>query len=1575
MSAVNVIVFCCGILLILSAKQISTGDCVADNEKEENNCNKSTCFRKPDSCKGHDGVDLFGKNQRYQCHCKHLSDCEFRNFTKCKNGCLPGYKKPYCQKRKYHEFIKNESSTYSYLFSSDNKQAKKPQIVINFRNIYRFSTVEIYSNFADSTMNVTCPPGMECKVKRNTNRTICIGDVKGPTLDIDGTAGIYRIKLLGCPPQLYGKDCINECHCSRAESCHQITGKCKRNGCEDGWYGEKCDMQTYVNIAEGKQTNQSSTYGESGTRVFYNGTCIDRNVGMTSDKAVDGNFDPGVTHESCAHTKERNPFWQVTFDKPYKIYQLRIYNRMKSRDRLKGFKVSVGSSLCFQSQSYEYNEDVIYIKCGNPLTANSVRISLDGDRRMLTLCEVEVLQCVPGFYGDMCMERCELCEGAKCDQFTGRCEEGCIIGYYVPYGSQNCTECSRGYFGRNCTKKCHCHATCNHINGSCSGLCHAGYTGYNCQEECEAGRFGSNCRRTCHCIDEENCNRTNGNCSDGCSAGYRGYNCQQKCPDGSFGHNCNESCHCSVACNHINGECPGECDNGYTGFNCQKECEVGRFGRNCKRTCHCIDNESCNRVNGSCEGGCSDGYLGFDCQEECLSDKFGRNCAKSCHCSQTCNHINGLCPGECDAGYTGYNCQEECEVGRFGRNCGGTCHCIDDENCNRKTGKCPKECSAGYKGYNCQQKCKGDKFGVNCKDICHCVDNKKCDRRNGTCPDGCAAGYDGDNCQQECSSGSFGDSCKEHCHCSLPCNHVNGSCPGDCDAGYSGSSCQEECEGDKFGVNCKYICHCVDNKTCDRRNGTCPDGCAAGYEGDNCQQVCSRFTFGPQCKKSCHCSKPCNHINGSCPGECDPGYTGFNCQLCREGKFGANCSGVCHCVDNKNCNKQNGSCSDGCSAGYEGVSCLQECSSGSFGHSCKEHCHCFRPCNHVNGSCPGDCDAGYSGSSCQEECEGDKFGVNCKAICHCVDNKTCDRRNGTCPDGCAAGYEGDNCQQECSNDRFGLGCNVLCRCSEKCNNINGSCPGTCDEGYHGFNCQQEKSTQSILVFMLVPLLLFILLIIGLVTAIWYWKFRGKRPIAKRDEKIPENKYAEAIPEDTAQLYEEIQLNENESIYVNVASTSFKSNLQEYVSEKKQELEPFYDEFLRLPKTLPLPYTEATKPENTKKNRYKTILPYDHSRVRLQPDEMSSSDYINANFISNQRYIACQGPTQNTVTDFWRMIWQLKCNTIVMLTDIVENGKMKCMQYWPDEEHTESFGNIEVTHINTSYHSTHIHRRFIISKTDVYLQTGVSQNENESWTIDQFFFRKWPDHDIPQHAEYILNFIHAIKSMDIKYPVVVHCSAGVGRTGTYICIDILLNEMLSGEAIDVLACVTKLREERMHMVQKRIQLEFIYDVLVENILTGDYDIDVSNIPEEFSRIKETDNSSRVSILEHQFQDVINQVNIHESNFALKEDELAKFNMNGVFIDGPSCENEFLVTEIPEEGKTVYFLKCLINKGYLNIVAFFDPSGDPPNYLPRTLNESIKLGQYLIELVSVEDKGICIHSALKVRFHNKKMFVES
>ncbi|XP_052828968.1 receptor-type tyrosine-protein phosphatase kappa [Octopus bimaculoides] len=333
-----------------------------------------------------------------------------------------------------------------------------------------------------------------------------------------------------------------------------------------------------------------------------------------------------------------------------------------------------------------------------------------------------------------------------------------------------------------------------------------------------------------------------------------------------------------------------------------------------------------------------------------------------------------------------------------------------------------------------------------------------------------------------------------------------------------------------------------------------------------------------------------------------------------------------------------------------------------------------------------------------------------------------------------------------------------------------------------------------------------------------------------------------------------------------------------------------------------------------------------------------------------------------------MVWQLKCNTIVMLTDIMENGKIKCVQYWPDEENTESFGTIQVTHISTGFHATYIHRRFIISKT------GAQQNE--SWTIDHFFFNKWPDHGIPQHTEYILEFRNALRFREgTTSSLIVHCSAGVGRTGTYICIDILLNEMLTGESVDVLASVTKLREERVHMVQKRIQLEFIYDVLVENILTGDYDINVNNISKEFSRIKETDHSTRVSILEHQFQ--IFKINFLENNWGFSfseiEGEYANFNISGVFIDGPFSEKELFVTKSPNENDALEFLRCMRKRGYLNIVAF-DSSEETPTYLPRTLNETVKIGPYLLELINVEGKDVCIHRVLKVEFDNNSRIEE-
>ncbi|XP_029634480.1 protein draper-like isoform X2 [Octopus sinensis] len=440
MSSGNLITFCTGILLMLSIEQIFTiqcndtqGDCVADDKRGEDSC-KSTCFRNLDY-----GTDLFGKDQKFQCHCKNITDCGFRILSECERGCSLGYKLPYCQRRKYHEFIQNERNNYSHLFSSHNQIAVKPQIRIQFRNTYRFNTVAIYSNYSDSTMRVTYPGGMECNLKPNTNKTMCTGDATADKLYIDGKAGVNHIKLIGCPPELYGKNCTNECHCSRGESCHQISGICK-NGCEDGWHGKKCDKQTYVNIAQGKQTNQTSIYRKLGENICYNGKCSEFDI-MTSDKAVDGNFDHAVPHKSCAQTKsETDPYWQVTLDKPYMISQLRIYNQMNESQSLEGFKVYLESTLCFEGRKDKYMKEVINIKCQKPVNSSNVKISLEGKKRRLTLCEVEVLQCVPGFYGDMCKEHCEFCEGSKCDQVTGYCEEGCVIEYYWDNNSKKCKE-------------------------------------------------------------------------------------------------------------------------------------------------------------------------------------------------------------------------------------------------------------------------------------------------------------------------------------------------------------------------------------------------------------------------------------------------------------------------------------------------------------------------------------------------------------------------------------------------------------------------------------------------------------------------------------------------------------------------------------------------------------------------------------------------------------------------------------------------------------------------------------------------------------------------------------------------------------------------------------------------------------------------------------------------------------------------------------------------------------------------------------------------------------------------------
>nr|XP_013803303.1 PREDICTED: receptor-type tyrosine-protein phosphatase O isoform X3 [Apteryx mantelli mantelli] len=240
--------------------------------------------------------------------------------------------------------------------------------------------------------------------------------------------------------------------------------------------------------------------------------------------------------------------------------------------------------------------------------------------------------------------------------------------------------------------------------------------------------------------------------------------------------------------------------------------------------------------------------------------------------------------------------------------------------------------------------------------------------------------------------------------------------------------------------------------------------------------------------------------------------------------------------------------------------------------------------------------------------------------------------------------------------------------------------------------------------------------------------------------------------------------------------------------------------------LDIPHFAADLPMNRCKNRYTNILPYDFSRVRLvSMNEEEGSDYINANYIpgynSPQEYIATQGPLPETRNDFWKMVLQQKSQIIVMLTQCNEKRRVKCDHYWPFTEDPIAYGDITVEMLSEEEHTDWVYRNFRISYAD------------EVQDVMHFNYTAWPDHGVPttNAAESILQFVQVVrqKSAKSKGPIIIHCSAGVGRTGTFIALDRLLQHIRDHEFVDVLGLVSDMRSYRMSMVQTEEQYIFIH----------------------------------------------------------------------------------------------------------------------------------------------------------------------
>jgi len=292
---------------------------------------------------------------------------------------------------------------------------------------------------------------------------------------------------------------------------------------------------------------------------------------------------------------------------------------------------------------------------------------------------------------------------------------------------------------------------------------------------------------------------------------------------------------------------------------------------------------------------------------------------------------------------------------------------------------------------------------------------------------------------------------------------------------------------------------------------------------------------------------------------------------------------------------------------------------------------------------------------------------------------------------------------------------------------------------------------------------------------------------------------------------------------------------------------FIAEFLELEHLPSARTTCSMKADNRRLNRYNNILAYDHSRVKVTTTKANgNNDYINGNFIKGfsgkPLYIATQAPVPESFSTFWQMIWDNKINVVVMVTNEVEGGKLKCHRYWPDQfEPQIHCGDFKIQTSFQEVFPTFVRRTFSMSNT-----------KGEFRDLTQFAFTAWPDHGVPSTTQELLDFRSEVRKLwtPEKGRVAVHCSAGVGRTGTFIATDRFLDGIAKGKYVPLLDIVTDLRTDRNFMVQSQIQYIYLFHICLDGI---------HEMLLETQRLLRRATMSDVEKQEEEFDEIQSQVN--------------------------------------------------------------------------------------------------------------------
>ncbi|XP_013862777.1 receptor-type tyrosine-protein phosphatase C, partial [Austrofundulus limnaeus] len=333
-------------------------------------------------------------------------------------------------------------------------------------------------------------------------------------------------------------------------------------------------------------------------------------------------------------------------------------------------------------------------------------------------------------------------------------------------------------------------------------------------------------------------------------------------------------------------------------------------------------------------------------------------------------------------------------------------------------------------------------------------------------------------------------------------------------------------------------------------------------------------------------------------------------------------------------------------------------------------------------------------------------------------------------------------------------------------------------------------------------------------------------------------------------------------------------LETYKRKLADEARLFLAEFQSIPRIFSR-YTvkEAKQACNAPKNRYVDILPYDHNRVQLTTGNGSAGcDYINASYIDGykeqKKYIAAQGPKEETLTDFWRMIWEQQSSIIVMVTRCEEGSRAKCAQYWPSpERETEIFEEF-IVKLNSEDHTP--------DYTIRHLSLINKREKNTEREVTHIQFISWPDHGVPGEPHLLLKLrrrVNAFKNF-FSGPIVVHCSAGVGRTGTYIGIDAMMEGLEAEGRVDVYGYVVRLRRQRCLMVQVEAQYVLIHQALVDHNQFGETEIPLSELHNTLSLLKQKNSDSEPTIMEEEFEKLPNLKNWRTSNTGVTDENKKK-----------------------------------------------------------------------------------------------------